>query len=139
VEIEEERRLLQVAMTRAKDRLDIVVPQRFCLGHQAGLGVAQGGEQGAQHGLIGSIGQLGLGQGLGLRRPGLPRWPGAPTSEAGAARHAGRANLPGVAALYPALDTGDSFQVHDPGPESGRLVGIAEPVAGVWSARSHRR
>jgi DNA helicase-2/ATP-dependent DNA helicase PcrA len=28
-EIEEERRLLYVAMTRAKDNLDLVVPQRF--------------------------------------------------------------------------------------------------------------
>jgi DNA helicase II / ATP-dependent DNA helicase PcrA len=28
-EIEEERRLLYVAMTRAKDELDLIVPQRF--------------------------------------------------------------------------------------------------------------
>jgi len=33
-EIEEERRLLYVAMTRAKDRLDIVVPQRFYVHQQ---------------------------------------------------------------------------------------------------------
>jgi DNA helicase-2/ATP-dependent DNA helicase PcrA len=37
-EIEEERRLLYVAMTRAKDQLDIVVPQRFYVTQQAGLG-----------------------------------------------------------------------------------------------------
>jgi DNA helicase-2/ATP-dependent DNA helicase PcrA len=37
-EIEEERRLLYVAMTRAKDELDILLPQRFYVGHQAGLG-----------------------------------------------------------------------------------------------------
>jgi DNA helicase-2/ATP-dependent DNA helicase PcrA len=34
-EIEEERRLLYVAMTRAKDQLDIVVPQRFYTHQQA--------------------------------------------------------------------------------------------------------
>jgi DNA helicase-2/ATP-dependent DNA helicase PcrA len=33
-EIEEERRLLYVAMTRAKDRLDLVVPQRFYVHQQ---------------------------------------------------------------------------------------------------------
>ncbi len=37
-EIEEERRLLYVAMTRAKDSLDLIVPQRFYLTQQAGLG-----------------------------------------------------------------------------------------------------
>lgn len=37
-EIEEERRLLYVAMTRAKDELDLMVPQRFYLTHQGGLG-----------------------------------------------------------------------------------------------------
>lgn len=37
-EIEEERRLLYVAMTRAKDHLDIVVPQRFYVSQQSGLG-----------------------------------------------------------------------------------------------------
>ncbi|HEX8988418.1 MAG TPA: ATP-dependent helicase [Rhodocyclaceae bacterium] len=37
-EIEEERRLLYVAMTRARDHLDIVVPQRFYVTQQAGLG-----------------------------------------------------------------------------------------------------
>jgi len=37
-QIEEERRLLYVAMTRAKDHLDIVVPQRFHVTQQAGLG-----------------------------------------------------------------------------------------------------
>lgn len=37
-EIEEERRLLYVAMTRAKDELDIVVPQRFHVSQQSGLG-----------------------------------------------------------------------------------------------------
>jgi DNA helicase-2/ATP-dependent DNA helicase PcrA len=37
-EIEEERRLLYVALTRAKDQLDIVVPQRFHVVHQARLG-----------------------------------------------------------------------------------------------------
>ena len=37
-QIEEERRLLYVAMTRAKDSLDIVVPQRFYVSQQAGMG-----------------------------------------------------------------------------------------------------
>ena len=37
-EIEEERRLLYVAMTRAKDHLQIVVPQRFYLTQQRGYG-----------------------------------------------------------------------------------------------------
>jgi DNA helicase II / ATP-dependent DNA helicase PcrA len=37
-EIEEERRLLYVAMTRAKDQLDLMVPQRFYVSQQAGLG-----------------------------------------------------------------------------------------------------
>lgn len=38
VEIEEERRLLYVAMTRAKEHLDILLPQRFYLSHQSGFG-----------------------------------------------------------------------------------------------------
>jgi len=33
-EIEEERRLLYVAMTRAKDQLDLIVPQRFYVHRQ---------------------------------------------------------------------------------------------------------
>ena len=37
-EIEEERRLLYVAMTRAKDHLQIVVPQRFYITQQQGYG-----------------------------------------------------------------------------------------------------
>jgi DNA helicase-2/ATP-dependent DNA helicase PcrA len=37
-EIEEERRLLYVAMTRAKDQLDIIVPHRFYAHHQPGTG-----------------------------------------------------------------------------------------------------
>jgi len=37
-EIEEERRLLYVAMTRAKDYLDIVSPQRFYVTQQSGMG-----------------------------------------------------------------------------------------------------
>ena len=37
-EIEEERRLLYVAMTRAKDALDLIVPQRFYVTQQMGLG-----------------------------------------------------------------------------------------------------
>ncbi|MBS0551802.1 MAG: ATP-dependent helicase, partial [Proteobacteria bacterium] len=37
-EIEEERRLLYVAMTRAKDHLDLIVPQRFYVTQQQGLG-----------------------------------------------------------------------------------------------------
>jgi DNA helicase II / ATP-dependent DNA helicase PcrA len=37
-EIEEERRLLYVAMTRAKDQLDIVVPHRFYVHQQPGRG-----------------------------------------------------------------------------------------------------
>jgi DNA helicase-2/ATP-dependent DNA helicase PcrA len=37
-EIEEERRLLYVAITRARDALDIVVPQRFYVERQPGLG-----------------------------------------------------------------------------------------------------
>jgi DNA helicase II / ATP-dependent DNA helicase PcrA len=37
-EIEEERRLLYVAMTRAKDELDLIVPQRFFTHQQRKLG-----------------------------------------------------------------------------------------------------
>jgi DNA helicase-2/ATP-dependent DNA helicase PcrA len=37
-EIEEERRLLYVAMTRARDQLDLMVPQRFYVTQQSGLG-----------------------------------------------------------------------------------------------------
>ncbi|CAJ50155.1 ATP-dependent helicase [Bordetella avium] len=37
-EIEEERRLLYVAMTRARERLQIVVPQRFYVHQQSGMG-----------------------------------------------------------------------------------------------------
>ena len=37
-EIEEERRLLYVAMTRAKDQLHLVVPQRFYVHAQRGNG-----------------------------------------------------------------------------------------------------
>ena len=37
-QIEEERRLLYVAMTRARDQLDILVPQRFHVSGQSGLG-----------------------------------------------------------------------------------------------------
>ena len=37
-EIEEERRLLYVAMTRAKDSLDLMVPQRFYVSQQSGMG-----------------------------------------------------------------------------------------------------
>jgi DNA helicase II / ATP-dependent DNA helicase PcrA len=37
-QIEEERRLLYVAMTRAKDQLDVMLPQRFYVTQQAGAG-----------------------------------------------------------------------------------------------------
>jgi DNA helicase II / ATP-dependent DNA helicase PcrA len=37
-EIEEERRLLYVAMTRAKDQLHLMVPQRFYTHGQRGMG-----------------------------------------------------------------------------------------------------
>ncbi len=37
-EIEEERRLLYVAMTRAREQLEIIVPHRFYVTHQAGFG-----------------------------------------------------------------------------------------------------
>lgn len=37
-EVEEERRLLYVAMTRAKDSLDLIVPQRFYVTQQMGMG-----------------------------------------------------------------------------------------------------
>ncbi|MVW70555.1 ATP-dependent helicase [Bordetella sp. 15P40C-2] len=37
-EIEEERRLLYVAMTRAKERLHLIVPQRFYVHQQSGMG-----------------------------------------------------------------------------------------------------
>ena len=36
--IEEERRLLYVALTRARDELDLIVPQRFFVTHQMGYG-----------------------------------------------------------------------------------------------------
>lgn len=38
MEIEEERRLLYVAMTRAKDHLDLMLPQRFYITGQSGMG-----------------------------------------------------------------------------------------------------
>lgn len=38
MEIEEERRLLYVAMTRAKDHLDLMLPQRFYITGQSGTG-----------------------------------------------------------------------------------------------------
>jgi DNA helicase-2/ATP-dependent DNA helicase PcrA len=38
LEIEEERRLLYVAMTRAKDHLELMVPQRFYVSGQSGTG-----------------------------------------------------------------------------------------------------
>ena len=37
-EIEEERRLLYVAMTRARDHLTLLLPQRFHVHRQAGMG-----------------------------------------------------------------------------------------------------
>ncbi|MBP9805365.1 MAG: ATP-dependent helicase [Candidatus Accumulibacter sp.] len=37
-EIEEERRLLYVAMTRAREHLDLLLPQRFYVAHQPGFG-----------------------------------------------------------------------------------------------------
>jgi DNA helicase-2/ATP-dependent DNA helicase PcrA len=37
-EIEEERRLLYVAMTRAKDHLTLLMPQRFYVRQQSGAG-----------------------------------------------------------------------------------------------------
>jgi DNA helicase-2/ATP-dependent DNA helicase PcrA len=37
-EIEEERRLLYVAMTRARDTLDLIVPQRFFVRQQSAHG-----------------------------------------------------------------------------------------------------
>jgi DNA helicase-2/ATP-dependent DNA helicase PcrA len=37
-EIEEERRLLYVAMTRAKEHLHLIVPQRFYVSQQSGGG-----------------------------------------------------------------------------------------------------
>jgi len=37
-ELDEERRLLYVAMTRAKDELDLIVPQRFYVHQQAANG-----------------------------------------------------------------------------------------------------
>jgi DNA helicase-2/ATP-dependent DNA helicase PcrA len=37
-EIEEERRLLYVAMTRAKDSLHLMIPQRFYVENQVGRG-----------------------------------------------------------------------------------------------------
>lgn len=39
-----------------------------------------------------------------------PKWAGSPTSGAGAALHGGRANRPGIAALYLALDMGTAIK-----------------------------
>ena len=39
-----------------------------------------------------------------------PKWAGSPTSGAGAALHGGRANRPGIAALYLALDIGTAIK-----------------------------
>jgi DNA helicase-2/ATP-dependent DNA helicase PcrA len=38
IEIEEERRLLYVAMTRARNHLELIIPQRFYVSHQPGFG-----------------------------------------------------------------------------------------------------
>lgn len=48
-----------------------------------------------------------------------PKWAYAPTSGAGAGSHGGRANRPGISALYlslvnDALTVSDSIVVHDP-------------------------
>lgn len=40
----------------------------------------------------------------------LPRWASEPTSGAGAARHGGRANRPGISALYLALEADTALQ-----------------------------
>ncbi len=49
-EIEEERRLLHVAMTRAKDELDLIIPQRFFTYNQA-----QSATDTCMHPLVGSF------------------------------------------------------------------------------------
>ena len=48
--------------------------------------------------------------GVTAYRMHVPRWAVAPTSGAGAAKHGGRANRPGVEALYLALETGTAIQ-----------------------------
>ncbi|MDI1339520.1 MAG: RES domain-containing protein [Burkholderiaceae bacterium] len=40
----------------------------------------------------------------------VPRWAVAPTSGAGAGKHGGRANRPGVDALYLALETATAIR-----------------------------
>ena len=47
-EIEEERRLLHVAMTRAKDELDLIVPQRFYTHNQSATSDRRGSQRAAE-------------------------------------------------------------------------------------------
>jgi RES domain-containing protein len=65
---------------------------------------------------------------LTVYRMHTPRWASAPTSGAGAAVHGGRANRPGVHALYLALDTDTAvseYQQVSPLMPPGALVSYA--------------
>ena len=68
-----------------------------------------------------------------------PRWATAPTSGAGAAAHGGRANRPGVAALYLALEPDTAvreYQQLSPLMPPGTLVSYTVRVAPVVDFRA---
>lgn len=75
-EIEEERRLMYVAMTRAKDALDIMLPQRFYTNQQPGTGdrhVYAGRSRFLPHGLLHHFEQVSW-------PPPAPEFQGSPAS-----------------------------------------------------------
>ncbi len=89
-EIEEERRLLYVAMTRAKDSLDLIVPQRFYVTQQMGMGdrhVYAGRTRFIPNRLLGHFEQIQLAASA-ARTAGLARLtPGGDRSRGEDARH----------------------------------------------------
>jgi Uncharacterized conserved protein len=73
-----------------------------------------------------------------------PKWAVAPTSGAGAAKHGGRVNRPGVEALYLALEAGTAIQEYQqistllpPGTLTSYKL-TAEPVVDFGKATSRR-